>query len=312
MKCLIVDELHDSIHDLIQEIGIEYSYQPNITRAEIKEQLSAYDGLIIRSKTRVDEDLLENAHKLKFVARAGAGLDNLDQELLQSRGIEIINAPEGNRDAVGEHVLGMILSLLHNLHKSHLEIVNGIWAREDNRGEELNTKTVGIIGYGNMGKATAKRLKPMGCRVLAYDKYLSNYGDEYAEEASLEEIMNEADILSLHIPLTPETKDMVNKEFLGGFRKNIIFVNSARGEIAPLEDIAELVKSGKIRKAALDVLQNEKLASYTLEEEKNMEILKQSGRVIFSPHVAGWSFESYELINRVMIEKLSHFLEKVN
>lgn len=312
MKCLIVDELHNSIHELMESIGLEYDYLPELDREGIKTKIQHYDGLMIRSKTRVDNDLLENAENLKFVARAGAGVDNLDENLLNERGITIINAPEGNRDSVGEHTLGLILGLLHNLHKSSAEVLAGIWDREGNRGEELRYKTVGLIGYGNMGKATAKRLKPMGCRVIAYDKYLISYGDEFAEQVTLDELFEETDILSLHIPLTPETNGMVSTSFLKNFTKEIILVNTARGEIVPLQAITDSLTSGKIKKAALDVLQNEKLTSLSDEELKLFNNLRGSGKVIFSPHVAGWSFESYEKINQVMVKKLEQFLEKFN
>ena len=295
---------------MLEDIDVIYDYLPDISRAEIIEKIADYDGLIIRSKTKVDAELLANATKLKFVGRPGAGIDNMDEELLSNMGVAILNAPEGNRDAVAEHTIGLTLSVLNNIHTGHNEVLTKIWDREGNRGEEIADKTFAIIGYGNMGQALAKRLSGFNCTVLAYDKYRHNYGDKYAEQTSLEQIFKQADIVSLHIPLIKQNFRWANIEFFNKFKNNIIFINTARGEIAPLGDLVKAVESGKIRKAGLDVLENENFTKLNSEQISNLEKLQQSGKVLFTPHVAGWSSESYIKLNQYMIEKIQLLLAK--
>ena len=308
-RCLIVDKHHESIGPLLTAINLDYDYRPEITRNEIINILPNYDGLFIRSKTRVDAALIKGAN-LKFVARAGAGIDNLDQELLALKGIEIFNAPEGNRDAVGEHVIGMILDLLHNLSISHNQIVDGNWEREGNRGYELGSLTVGIYGYGNTGSTLARKLAGFGCRIIAYDKYLEGVEDKYAELVDLDTFFKESQILSLHIPLTVETDKMANKAFFEKFAKPIIFINTSRGEIAPLNDIQEALNTGKISMAGLDVLECEKFSKMTDEQTNTFNRIKESGKVLFTPHIAGWTHESYRRINVVLVEKIGAFLDR--
>lgn len=305
MKCLVVDKMHDSLLPMLKEIGIDADYSPQISRSEIKRIIADYDGMIIRSKTFVDEDLLDNAN-IKFIGRAGSGIDNLDVSYLESKDIKIVNAPEGNRDAVGEHTVGLILSLLHNLHQGHVQVINNTWDREGNRGKELGSLTVGIIGYGNMGGSLAKKLQSFGCNVIAYDKYHPKFTNDWAKSVSLKELQEQADILSLHIPLTDETLNMTDGTFFNNFEKSILFVNTSRGEVAPLGSIVEAMKNGKIIKAALDVLENEKLNTLTEDQKSNIEWLKGSGKVIFTPHVAGWTVESYIRINEVLVQKIAH------
>jgi len=307
--CLIVDKLHDSIGPLLSAINLDYDYMPDISRDEIKEILANYEGLFIRSKTRVDADLIKGAN-LKFVARAGAGIDNLDQELLEEKGIEIFNAPEGNRDAVGEHTVGMILNLLHNLTQSHNQIIAGKWDREGNRGRELGSLTVGIFGYGNAGSTLAKKLKGFGCRVIAYDKYLDKTDDSDAELVDLKTFYRETEILSMHLPLTNETDQLASTEFFNKFTHSIIFLNTARGEIAPLNDILKAIEDKKILQVGLDVLECEKFAKMTDDQSNTFNRLKESGKALFTPHVAGWTFESYRRINVVLVEKIGAFLDR--
>lgn len=302
---LIADEMHLSLMPMLEKLGFQPDYQPKISRAEIIEKLNIYTGLIIRSKTFVDAELLQNAHQLRFIGRAGAGLDLIDIAYVESKNIALFAANEGNRVAVAEHVLGMTLCLMNNILMADREVRNGIWQREKNRGYELMGKTVGIIGYGNNGSETAKRFKAFGCKVLAFDKYKIGFSDEFAEESSLDKIFEEVDILSLHIPLTSESNKWVNAEFLSKFSKNIILVNAARGEIVSLNDLAESIENGKVRGACLDVLENEKLQKLSDEQKVVFEKLTASERVIFTPHIAGWTFESYIKINEVLIEKIS-------
>lgn len=303
-KCLIVDKMHESLLPILDEAGFEAFYKPNISREEIKSSISLYDGLIIRSKTYVDQNLLKNALNLKFVARAGSGIDNLDEKYLISRSIDIINAPEGNRDAVGEHTIGLILNLLHNIQRGHNEVARNIWDREGNRGEELGNKTVGIIGYGNMGSTLAKKLNSFGCRVIAYDKYQPDFNNAFAKSVPLAQLMDETDILSLHTPLTNETREMTSGDFFNQFKKNIIFINTSRGEISTFKSVENAIISGKILKAGLDVLENENLKTLSLDQIKSLTFLKNSKKVIFTPHVAGWTIESYIRINKVLVKKI--------
>lgn len=301
---LIADEMHLSIHTMLIEIGMTYDYIPEITRAELLEKLKDYDGLIIRSKTKVDIEMLDNAPELKFIGRAGAGLDLIDIAEAERRGIVIFAANEGNRDAVGEHVIGMLLCLFNHINTADIEVRHKIWKREANRGIELMGMTVGIIGYGNMGSSVAKRLSGFGVKVLAYDKYKSNFGDQYAQEATLEELFEQVDVLSLHVPLTSETKMMVNTDFINAFKKPFFLVNTARGEVASVCNIVEALNSGKLRGACLDVLENEKMSQLSAEQESYYEALFQKKNVILTPHIGGWTHESYLKINEVLIDKI--------
>ncbi|WP_338870739.1 2-hydroxyacid dehydrogenase [Spirosoma sp. SC4-14] len=301
---LIADEMHPSLFAMLDEAGFAYEYQPKITRQGLLEQLAPFDGLIIRSKTTVDEELLNRGPSLKFIGRAGAGLDLIDLVATERRGIRVFHAGTGNRDAVAEQVVGMLLCLLANILKADHEVRQGIWDREGNRGYELGSLTVGLIGYGNNGSATARRLSGFGCRVLAYDKYLTDYGDQFAKEASLEQIIAEADVLSLHIPLTDETRRMINDEFIGRFAKPFYLINVARGEITSLSALVRGLESGNIRGACLDVLENEKLNKLTPDQQAAFDYLRQSNRVVLTPHVAGWTHESYVRINEVLVDQL--------
>jgi D-3-phosphoglycerate dehydrogenase len=302
---LIADEMHPSLFAMLDDAGYTYEYQPKITRTGLLEQLAPFEGLIIRSKTTVDEELLAQAPNLRYIGRAGAGLDLIDLDATAQRNIAVFHAGEGNRDAVAEHVVGMLLVLLANILKADREVRQGIWDREGNRGYELGSLTVGIVGYGNNGRATARRLSGFGCRVLAYDKFLTNYGDEFAQEATMEQLMTEADVLSLHIPLTNETRMLINDSFIETLAKPVYLINIARGEIASLSAIVRGLESGKIRGACLDVLENEKLNKLTPEQQTAFDYLRQSDKVILTPHVAGWTHESYVRINEVLVRQLT-------
>ena len=301
---LIADEMHPSLFDLLREAGFTYAYLPKISRAELIEQIDPFMGLIIRSKTTVDAELLGRAPNLRFIGRAGAGLDLIDLDTAQRRGIRVFHAGEGNRDAVAEHTVGLLLALLTNSVKADREVRRGVWDREGNRGYELGSLTVGIIGYGNNGRATARRLSGFGCRVLTYDKFLTNYGDDFAQEATMGQIMTEADVISLHVPLTEETRMMINADFIGRMSKPFYLLNIARGEIVSLSDLSGAIRTGKVRGAALDVLENEKLSKLTPNQQTTFDYLRQSDRVVLTPHVAGWTHESYVRINEVLVRQL--------
>jgi len=304
-KCLIVDEMHESIQDLLSQIGIEPVYRPDASREEILDLIGAFEGLLIRSKTTVDRELVDRAVKLEFIGRAGAGLDKIDVEYVESRDIEILNAPEGNRDALAEHAVAMLLNLLNNINRADREVRNWIWDREGNRGVELSDKTVGIIGYGHMGQAFVQRLRAFDCRVLVYDKYKKGFGTKNVEEVSLEKMFAKADVLSLHVPLTEETRGWINAEFFGQFKKNIYLLNTARGEIIPTRDLLNLLDSGQLIGAALDVLEKEKFDQLSTEQKSLFEDLFNRKNVVLSPHVGGWTFASFKRINEVLVGKIA-------
>jgi D-3-phosphoglycerate dehydrogenase len=303
-KILIIDLMHESIVPLLTHIGYEVAYEPAITVAEIHERISNYEGLIVRSKISIDKDLIEKGTRLKFIARAGAGIDQVDEAYLKARKITLLNAPEGNRVAVGEHTLGMLLCLMNKLNTANTEVKAGIWDREANRGFEISGKTIGIIGYGNMGQAFAKCLKGFDCRVLAYDKFKKDFSDEFAQEASLEELFETAEVLSLHIPLTSDSRNWADSTFFSKFKKPIWFLNTARGEIASFKAVAESIHKGHILGAGLDVLENEKLKTLSDEQRLYFNELVNAPNVLFTPHVAGWTHESYRKINEVLTQKI--------
>jgi D-3-phosphoglycerate dehydrogenase / 2-oxoglutarate reductase len=305
---LIADTMHPSILPLLAEKNLRADYRPDIQRADIIAGIGEYEGIIIRSKTVLDEEVLARATRLQFIARAGAGLDLIDLEAVQRRNIQLFNAPEGNRDAVAEHALGMLLCLLNRIHLADREVREQTWDREGNRGTELGGKTVGLIGYGNTGRAFARRLQSFGCQVLAYDRYQQNFSDAYAREATMDELYAHTDVLSLHIPLTAETHRMVNREYLSRFRKNLYVINTARGEVIPLAELKSAIESGKVRGACLDVLENEKLKTLRPEQLEAFNWLKNSPEVLLTPHVAGWTHESYVRINEVLVGKISAWL----
>jgi len=304
-KILIVDDLHPAFKNGATALGYQVDDLPNITRAETLASIANYEGIAVRTKFKIDRELMDAAPGLKFIARAGAGLDNIDEAYAKERNIQLMNAPEGNRDAVGEHAVGMLLSLMNNHRKADIEIRNGIWDREGNRGWELKGRTVGIIGYGFMGSSFAKKLAGFDVRVIAYDKYKTGFSDAYGTECSMEEIVKYSDVLSLHIPLTKETRQLVDEEYLRHFRKEIFFLNTARGEIVNTKAILEALKAGKILGAGLDVLEAEKFPN--LAEQSWYNELKASQKVILTPHVGGWTFESYRKISEVLTEKLDRW-----
>jgi D-3-phosphoglycerate dehydrogenase len=301
---LIVDDLHPIFIEQVQALGYTCNYQPLIKLDEVLSIITGYEGLMVRSKFQVDRAFLNAAVNLKFIARAGAGMDNIDEAYAAEKGITLVNAPEGNRDAVGEHAVGMLLSLMNNLNRADAEVRAGLWQREANRGYELKGRTVGIIGYGNMGQSFARKLKGFEVDVIAYDKYKTGYSDAYAREVSMEEIVKHAEVLSLHVPLTPETNGLVNDEYLFHFRKPIFLLNTSRGKVVQTQAVLNAIKQGKILGAGLDVLEVEKFPA--LGQQAWFDELKNSGKVLLSPHVAGWTFESYRKISKVMAQKIKN------
>ena len=308
--CYIVDEMHPALMEGLEAAGIAYTYASKATRAEVLAKLEGFAGIVVRSKLLLDAELFAAAPALRWVARAGAGTDNIDTAEAARRGITILNAPEGNRDAVAEHCVGLLLALLNRIPQADAQVRQGLWLREANRGHELGGKTVGLVGYGNMGRAFAKRLSAFGCRVLAYDKYLDTWPDTYAVPATMERLWDEADVLSLHVPLTAETRGLVDDNFLHRFARPIWLLNTARGEVLGLQALSAALAEGKVLGAGLDVLETENklLATKALCEVK--ETLVRSERVILTPHVAGWTVESYRRISEVLLAKILHLVQQ--
>lgn len=302
-KILIVDDLHPAFAEKAIALGFEVDDKPLITRAETLAIIENYLGIAVRTKFKIDQEFFDAAPQLKFVARAGAGLDNIDILGAKERNIQLINAPEGNRDAVGEHAIGLLLALMNNFRNSNTEIRNGVWDRERNRGYELKGKTVGIIGYGFMGRKMARKLAGFEVNVIAYDKYQTGFSNEYAREVSMEEIVKHSDVLSLHVPLTNETRQMVDDEYFYHFKKPIFLINTARGEIVNTASVLKNINSGKILGAGLDVLEVEKFPD--LGEQPWFNELKANKNVILTPHVGGWTFDSYRKISEVLAQKLA-------
>src|SRR3569833_2783 len=305
---LIVDDIHPIFIEQAAAMGYTCDYRPTIKPDEAYAILGDYEGLVIRSKFLVDRKVLDLSTKLEFICRAGAGMDNIDENYAREKGVILINAPEGNMDAVGEHAIGMLLSLMNNFNRADAEIRDGQWKREANRGYELKGKTVGIIGYGFMGSSFARKLSGFGVNVIAYDKYKTGFSDQYAREVSMEEIVKHSDVLSLHVPLTKETEALVSEEYLFHFKKPVFFINTSRGKTAKVRAILDAVKSGKILGAGLDVLEVEKFP--TLAEQEWFDDLVSLGKVLLTPHVAGWTFDSYRKISEVMGEKLQVYSSK--
>lgn len=312
LNILIIDLMHPSIVPMLREIGVNPDYQPEISVKELKEILPAYDGLVVRSKIAITADLLSSAKRLKIVARAGAGVDNIDEAALADKGIALINAPEGNADAVGEFTLGLLLSLFRNISKADKEVKNFCWQREENRGEEIMGKTIGIIGYGHMGRAFARRLSGFGCEVLAYDKKDDLAADPFARLVPLTEIFQKADVLSFHIPYVPENRHLGNADFFRNFKKNIWLLNTARGEVLDQQAVVACLKTKKINGAALDVLENEKLSQLSKEQKEDFKYLSTANNVILTPHIGGWTHQSYIKINQVLVEKIKRLIRNPN
>ncbi|MBA9073525.1 D-3-phosphoglycerate dehydrogenase [Flavobacterium gossypii] len=307
IKILHIDSNNPLLMNQLQEAGFTNHEDFKSSKEEIEAKIQDYHGIVIRSRFKIDKNFLNKAPNLQFIARVGAGLESIDCDYAATKNIRLIAAPEGNRNAVAEHSLGMLLSLFNKLNQADQEIRSGHWNREKNRGHELDGKTVGIIGYGNMGKSFAKKLRGFDAEVLCYD-ILENVGDANARQVSLQELQEKADVLSLHIPWTPETDKLVNAAFINAFAKPFWLINTSRGKNVVTADLVEALKSGKILGAGLDVLEYEKLSFETLFEEDKVpdafQYLLESDKVILSPHIAGWTFESHEKLAQTIVDKI--------
>lgn len=307
MKILHLDKNHPLLIEELTNAGFENDENYYAPKEAIEQIIHQYDGIVLRSRFKIDKTFLNAASNLKFIGRVGAGLENIDCEYAQQKGIQLIAAPEGNRTAVAEHAMGMLLNLTNKLNYVNNEISNGIWKREENRGIELEGKTVGIIGYGVMGKAFAQRLKGFNCTVLCYD-ILPHVGDGNAQQVSLQELQQRADVLSLHTPETTETHHLINKQMIDGFLKSFWFINTARGKSVNTNDLVEALKSGKVKGAGLDVLEYEKTSFENMfsdnELPESFRYLINAENVLLSPHIAGWTIESKEKLAQIIAQKI--------
>lgn len=306
-KILFLDKPHPILEQTLLENGFACHPEYERPKSEVEKILPQFQGIVMRSRLTLDESFIDAGSNLKFIAREGVGLEHIPVGYAEKKGIKIINSPEGSRDTVGEHALGMLLMLMNNLSRADQEVRAGKWNREPNRGVELMGKTVGIIGYGNMGTSFAKRLAGFAVKVLAYDKFKSNYGDYFAEQASMERIWGEADVVSLHIPYMLENEHFVNEVFLQKFRKDIFLVNTARGLVLETSALVKHLKTGKVRGAALDVLEYEEQSfdRFRLDQlPADFKYLQSAPNVVLSPHIAGWSFESKKKHGEVLARKI--------
>lgn len=307
MKILHLDTNHPLLIQQLNDLGFQNDEDYTSSKQEIEAKIHNYDGIILRSRFKIDKNFLDKAAQLKFIGRVGAGLENINCEYALTKNIELIAAPEGNSKAVGEHALGMLLSLFNKLNKANQEVSNGKWLREENRGVELEGKTVGLIGYGNMGKSFAKKLQGFDVQVVCCD-IKENVGDKNCTQVSLEELQEKSDVLSLHTPETALTKNMVNAAFINKFKKPFWLINTARGTAVNTKDLVVALKSNRILGAGLDVLEYEKSSFENLFSNENMpaafQYLINSENVLLSPHVAGWTIESKQKLAQTIVDKI--------
>lgn len=308
-KVLFIDTAHPILTERITEMGFQCDYFPEYKLEDYQQIAAEYEGFVVRSKIPLNDKILPLATNLKWIARVGAGMENIDIELANKLGIKCLNAPEGNRDAVGEHAIAMLLTLLDRLLIVDQEVRNGIWLRAENRGLEIKGKTVGIVGYGNTGSVFARKLSGFECKILAYDKYKSGFSNDYVQESDMQTIFEEAEIISFHIPLTEETRFLVNKNYLNSFKKDIFLINTSRGSVVKTSDLVDALESGKIKGACLDVLEFEKFSFEAIQKETLPEAfakLIKMRNVILSPHIAGWTHESHFKMANILADKIKN------
>jgi len=310
MKILFIDSTHPILKQKFEQAGWQCDYIPDLTYEKVLSIIHQYDGVIIRSKIKLDKTILSSAKNLKFIGRVGAGMESIDTEIAQALGIVCFNSPEGNRDAVGEHAIGMLLALFNKLCIANIQVKQGIWKREENRGIEIKGKTIGIIGYGNMGSSFAHKLKGFEVNIVAYDKYKSHFGNEWVKEVRLNELQQQSDIISIHVPLTSETYYMINQDFIDNCAKPFYLINTARGPVVKTIDLIHSIEKDKILGAALDVIEYEEHSFEKLMQFPNeFYRLASFENVLLSPHIAGWTHESKIKLAEILAYKiLKHFI----
>jgi D-3-phosphoglycerate dehydrogenase len=309
VKILHIDSNHPLLWEELETLGFENHEDFVSSKDEIEAKIQQYNGIVIRSRFKIDKQFIDKATQLQFIARVGAGLESIDCDYAISKGIQLIAAPEGNKNAVGEHALGILLSLMNKLNLADKSVKQGHWIREGHRGYELEGKTVGIIGYGNMGKSFAKKLRGFDVEVLCYD-ILPNVADANAKQVSLEELQLKADVLSIHTPWTPETNGMINTSFIDAFAKSFWFINTARGKSVVTADLVQALQKGKILAAGLDVLEYEKVSFENLfdtnQQPEALTYLLQAENVLLTPHIAGWTHESHQKLAQTIVQKIKN------
>ena len=315
MRILFIDTVHEHLASHLKRMDFECVDGSALSRVEILESISGFEGIVIRSRIKIDKELFDKATKLEFIARAGAGMENIDVDHAKMLGVRCFNAPEGNRDAVAEHAVGMLLTLFNHINTADVEVRKGLWRREENRGVELLGRTVGIIGYGNTGQALSKRLAGFGVLMYAYDKFKEDFSNDLVLETNLESILYEAEVISLHVPLTEETHHMVNDEFFDKLKNPIYLINTSRGPVVDTSALVRAIESGKVLGACLDVLEFEKFNFEQIENEEipeSLQYLLDSDKVILTPHVAGWTQESNAKLAHVLADKIQQEFSKVH
>ena len=309
---LVTDKTHPILCEKLQAAGYHCDVQADLSYNELLAIVNNYDALVVRSKVEIDRNFLDNTHSLKCIGRVGAGMETIDVDYAEQKGIKCLNSPEGNRDAVGEHALGMLLTLFNNMLRANNEIRSGLWKREANRGLEIKGKTIGIIGFGNMGSSFAKRLRGFECNIISYDKYKKNYAPDYVEEVSLEEMFNRADVVSFHVPLTDETHYMADAAFFNSFAKPIYLINTARGAVVKTVDLVSAMQMGKVLGVALDVIEYENMSKDGLDLESltpDFKYLLQADNAVLTPHIGGWTVESKYKLADVLADKIIDVLK---
>lgn len=304
MTIIITARVHNYLLQTLEQKGYEVMYAPQMSYEELLQNIHQATGLVVTTRLKIDKAILDNASQLKWIGRLGSGLEQIDIEYARQKNIECISSPEGNRDAVAEHALAMLLVLMNNIHKAADEVKKGQWLRDENRGAELNGKTVGIIGFGNTGQAFTKLLSAFDVTVLAYDKYKTDFGGAVAREANLDQLCRYANVISFHVPLTAETKHMANEAFFGALQQKPIIINTARGKLVENDALISALKNNLIAGAALDVLYNENLSSYTDIEKEQLSYLTGCKNVLITPHIAGYSHEAFFKMSKVLLQKL--------
>jgi D-3-phosphoglycerate dehydrogenase len=311
-KILCIDSNHDVLHQTLIQAGFHCDLFWDKSKDELIKILPNYEGIVIRSKFKITKEIIDSCPNLKCIGRVGAGMENIDTEYAKSKGIICVHAPEGNRDAVSEHAIGMLLMLLNHLKRADEEVRKGIWKRAENRGTELNSLTVGIIGLGNMGSAFASKLQGFGCEILGYDKYISGFGNNYIIETDLDNLKQKSDIISIHLPLNDETEYFINDQFIQSCNKNVIIINTARGKCLNTSDLVKHLKTGKVKGACLDVLEYESVSFENIDISRlpePMQYILNSENVILTPHIAGWTHESNYKMSLIIAQKMIKALE---